>query len=74
MIELKARDLKVGDEFTTQEDQGAVWFRVAELTKPANGIIDVLGLIVQANPDLDYEVGKESWWMDLGTDEEVIVR
>lgn len=73
MIELKARDLKVGDEYTTQADQGAVWFRVAELTKPVNGVIDVLGVVVAHNPDSDYAVG-DSEWMDLGTDEEVIVR
>jgi len=73
VIEFKAKDIAVGDEFTTQADQGEVWFRAEELKPAKNGIIDVLGAVVQANLDTDYVVG-DSEWMDLAEDELVIVR
>jgi hypothetical protein len=73
MIEFNAKDLTVGDEFTTQEDQGEVWFRVAEVKPHPSGMLDVLGVVVSHNPDVDYAVG-DSEWMDLEADEKVIVR
>jgi hypothetical protein len=73
MMMLKANQLSVGDEFTTQADQGEVWFRVAELKRSQRGLIDVHGVVVSHNPDVDYAVGN-SEWMDLAIDEEVFTR
>jgi len=75
MITTKGKFLQIGDEFTTQADQGEVWYKVLALApnRTAPGLIDLRGEVVQANPGLNV-VGGETSWMDVGADEEVIVR
>lgn len=72
MLTTTADKLKIGDVFTTHADQGAVWFRV-EAIEQGYTLLDVLGRVVDCNPDSDYEVG-DSEWMNLAQDDEVMVR
>lgn len=72
MIVQTAAQLRVGDVFTTQADQGEVWFRVTAIETHKH-LLDVLGTVVEHNPESDYAVG-DSEWMDLDYDEEVIVK
>jgi len=75
MIMTKGKFLQIGDEFTTQADQGEVWYKVLTLApnRTSTGLIDLRSEVVQANPGLNV-VGGEKLWMDVGADEEVIVR
>lgn len=75
MITTKGKFLQIGDEFTTMADQGEVWYKVLALepNRTSRGLIDLQGEVVQANPGLNV-VGGEKSWMDVGADEEVIVR
>lgn len=75
MIELKAKFLKVGSEFTTTEDQGEVWFKVIKVDQPAGPgqPLTVHSEVVACNPGVDYAVGDRDWG-HLGPDQLVIVR
>jgi hypothetical protein len=72
MIEFNAKDLAVGDEFTTQESQGETWFRAVTVEK-VDWLLNVHGVVVSSNPDGPYAVG-ESEWFDFAADTKVIVR
>jgi hypothetical protein len=71
MFTTTASKLKIGDVFTTQADQGAVWFRV--IGTETRGRCLVLSVVVSCNPESEYTLD-DSKWMDLDFNEEVVVR
>ncbi len=68
---IKAKQLSVGDEFTTQSSQGETWFRVVMIEEI--GDINVHAVVVSSNPDGPYAVGEQEWF-DFEAQTQVITR
>lgn len=72
-MKICANELRVGDTFTTEADDGRVWYVVEEIESSPRPLLNVLGRVVDVLGAEDYAVG-DSEWMDLEPTENVQVR